>query len=109
MSSNVTAPAGMSRAEALEGLWKCSTPARFFQMIPNGEDVRKNQEADAWRSKEKVEETIQRNPRIDYFGGRCIKTDMSQYPKLDLSSYKQRCEIAMSFVEIFEKCLKKKS
>lgn len=107
MSSSITAPAGMSRADALEGLWKCSRPARFFQTIPNGEEVRKEQEAAAWASKEKIEATIQKRPDIDYFGGRCIKTDMSQYPKIDLTSYKKNCEISMSFAEIFEKCLKK--
>lgn len=108
MSSNVTAPAGMSRADALEGLWGCSSPASFFQSIPNGDEVRTKQESAAWESKEKVEKTIQQRPYIDYFGGRCIKTDLSKYPEMDLASYKKQCDIAMSFAEIFERCLKHK-
>lgn len=109
MSWNVTAPAGMSRADALAGLWGCSSPARFFQDIPNGDESRKKQENAAWKSKEKVEETIQKDPYVDYFGGRCIKTDLSKYPEIDLAPYKKQCHIAMSLTEIFDRCLKHKS
>lgn len=109
MTSNVTIPSGMSRTGTLEGLWKCSKPAYFFQTIPNGDLLRRKQEADAWNSKTNVEKTIKKHPYIDYFGGRCIKTDMSKFPQVDLESYKQRCSIDKSYMEIFEKCIKASS
>lgn len=107
MASKVTAPDGSSRADALERLWGCSRPARFFQTISHGEDLRKKQEAAAWASKQKVEEMLQKNPYVDYHGGRCIKTDFSKYPAIDLASFKQRCSIPGSFAEIYDRCVRR--
>jgi hypothetical protein len=103
----ITIKNDMSKVDVLEGLWKCSSPASFFKTIPNGDDVRKKQESAAWQDKEAIEKNLQRNSYIDYFGGRCIKTDMSKYPELDLSSYKKQCEIEMPIEEIFKRCLSK--
>jgi hypothetical protein len=105
MASKITVSNEMSRADVLKGLWNCSSPDIFFQIFP-GNRLLKKQEAAAWQSKEKVEQIIQKKPYVNYFVGRCIKTDMEKYPEIDLASYKTDCKIAMSFSEIFEKCLR---
>ena len=105
--SRFTAPKDMSKTDVLKGLWNCSYPASFFQTIPNGDAVRKEQEVAAWSDKEKIEKDITKRPYVDYFGGRCIKTDISTYPEIDLNKYKTQCEIDMSFQEIIGKCLRK--
>lgn len=107
-SSTVTAPAGLSRVDALKGLWRCSSPASFFATVPNGDALRQEQESAAWQNPAAVEEAMKRNPNVDYIGGRCVKTDLSQFPIIDLDSYKKQCEIDMSVEEIVKKCLTRK-
>jgi hypothetical protein len=109
MASNITAPLGMTKADVLEGLWRCSAPTKTLDGVPNGKVIREKLEALSWESREKVEAFIRENPQIGFFGGRCIRVDMSTFPELDLSSYKNDCKIGMSFEEIFQKCLKNKS
>jgi hypothetical protein len=115
MSIKATVPTGMSRADALECLWKHSRPSSFLSAVKMDCDdlnFRKQVEyrratADAWESKEKVEAMIQKSPYIHDFAGRCIATDMSQYPLLDLTSYEEKCGNTMPIEKIFENCLKK--
>jgi len=90
-----------SPAKVLHGLWKCSSPASFFDHSPNLlADVEKR----AWVNSKKLEQELQQNPMVDYYGGRCIKTDVSQRP-LDLSSYTEYCVPSMTPEEVIEKCI----
>ena len=95
----------MSRSDALAGLWKCSQPALFFQLQPNGEALRKEQELAAWTSN--IEESLTKHPYVDYYGGRCIKTDFSTFPKVDLTHFNRLCykEKDVSEKEVFQKCI----
>ncbi len=101
----ITAPDGLSQAGALKGLWNCSKFASFFQMVPNGDTLRKEQAAAAWKSQKEVEKLLKEHPYVDYFGGKCIKTDMSKFPLLDLTSYRKQCNIQMPAEQILNQCL----
>lgn len=105
LPTKITAPHSMSRMDTLRGLWNCSSPASFFKTIPNGDELRQKQEASAWQDRDAIEQAMRKRPYIDYFGGRCIKTDMSKFPELDLASYQQQCGIEMTSKEIIEQCL----
>jgi hypothetical protein len=109
MSSNVTAPDGMSRSDVLKGLWRCSHSSPWFETIEGGVGELKKIEDVAFASNKEIERIFQKDLYVDYFGGRCIKTNMSRYPELDLTSFKNECKIPMSYAEIFAKCLNYKN
>lgn len=101
--SLISVPKGMSKVDALEGLWNCSKPASFFEDHPH---LLQQQETAAWKDRAQVEASLEDAPRIDYFGGRCIKTDFSAFPDLDLKKYTGQC-VNMTPAEVKDKCLKK--
>ena len=79
------APEGMSYVNAFRALWENSQPASFFRERP---ETLPRQEAVVGTS-EKVVQFFKNLPGtyVDYAGGRLIKTDFSEYPKLAVVSY----------------------
>jgi hypothetical protein len=76
----------------------------FFNLRSDGQMLLEKQEKAAWKSTELVEKMLKMDPYVDYYGGRCIKTDFSNFPKIDLTRYFASCEIALSVKEIISKC-----
>lgn len=109
MTSKVNAPNGKQRTEVLECLWKHSKPAIWFERQPNGNEIRIKQEGAAWQNRGKIEQLLKEKPFVDYYGGRCIKTNFSEFPEMNLSDYKHGCNIPLSYNEIFQSCFSEKS
>jgi len=55
----------------------------------------------AWEDKDIVEKLLTQDPRVEYFGGRCIKTDLTDPENFDLSLFKEQCrpDLANAVVE----------
>jgi hypothetical protein len=84
----VTLPDSMTdRLEILRKLWECSSPAVFFSTIPNGEEARLPQEKAAWE--DPLAHAEGNLSTVDYFGGRCIKTNLYSLPSVDLAKYQE--------------------
>ena len=95
----------IKRSDVLAGLWNCSQPAMWFQLQPDGENLRKSQETAAWTASN-IEESLKSRPYVDYYGGRCIKTDFSTFPKVDLTRFKTFCyQQDVSEQEIYQQCI----
>ena len=94
----------MKRSDVLAGLWNCSQPAMWFQLQPDGENLRRGQETAAWTASN-MEEFLKSHPYVDYYGGRCIKTDFSTLP-VDLTRFKKLCyQLDVSEKEIYHQCI----
>ena len=86
------------KADTLKCLWEQTKPQI------NGDEIRKEQECEAWgKGKEKIEELLNKSPDVDYFGGRCIKTDFSADP-VDFSSYIKNCNPSANIQELNARC-----
>lgn len=84
MSANIAiAPDNMSYVNAFRALWENSKPASFFKLHP---EALGPHEATVSTS-EKVAEMFAYQLYIDYAGGRLIKTDFKNFPKLTVHEY----------------------
>lgn len=79
------APDGMSYVNAFRALWRSSQPANLFYV--DSETITRQEAVLA--TSEKVVQFFKNLPctYVDYAGGRLIKTDFSEYPKLAVVSY----------------------
>ena len=94
----------LNEAQTLKRLWSCSRPARFFDLVPEGATLLETTQQEALIDDASLQSKLEDGRRIDYFAGRCIKTDLSQFPKVDLESFKRQCEIEGSYQQIAERC-----
>ena len=81
--STVIVPEGMSCVNAFRALWENSKPARFFSIM----SVSDAPQAATVSTAEKVADLFKTNTYFDYAGGRMLKTNFSEFPKLDIHLY----------------------
>jgi hypothetical protein len=81
--STVTVPEGMSCVNAFRALWENSKPASFFLMNP----ILESPAADKVSTAEKVAKLFKTHTYFDYEGGRMLKTNFSEFPKLEVRLY----------------------
>ena len=81
--TTVTVPEGMSCVNAFRALWENSKPAAFFSFHPSSE----NPQAATVGTAEKVANLFKDQTYFDYAGGRMLKTDFSEFPKLNARLY----------------------
>jgi hypothetical protein len=82
-SSFVTVPVGMSCVNAFHALWTNSKPALFLSNRPELEQ----RQATVVGTAEKVADLFKHHTYFDYEGGRMLKTDFSEFPKLNARLY----------------------
>jgi len=64
-----------------------------YEFYPNGEALRKKVEGGAFKNKEKVREMLRSNPSVGFYAGRCVYTDFSKYPHVDLNGFQRSCAL----------------
>lgn len=82
-STTFTVPEKMSCVNAFRALWENSKPSVFFMCHPTSENLQTETVATA----EKVADLFKTHTYFDYEGGRMLKMDFANFPKLDASLY----------------------
>ncbi len=101
MTSIICVPSEMSCANAAFALWQSSKPALLFSihryLLPAAEE--------SVSTAHKIFALISENKKVDYLGGRLIKTDFSSFPRLDVSGFDNEYGkgAALSVLEAYNK------